>query len=221
MEDFLEYLSNVFENYDFRKLIFPTVIILLYIIGFVYLFTLIHNNKVNNNIKVTSNDDNKKSSEFIYVDVKGSVETPGVYKLNSDSRVVDAIEASGGITEDANTRFINLSKLLNDGDVVVVYSNTEIENAKKDNIIYIDTPCVCEEVKNDACYKEDSSSGKVNINTANFDELKSLDGIGDAKANAIIKYRTENGNFKSIEDINNVSGISESLYSKIKENITV
>lgn len=221
MEDFLEYLSNVFENYDFRKLIFPTVIILLYIIGFVYLFTLIHNNKVNNNIKVTSNDDNKKSSEFIYVDVKGSVETPGVYKLNSDSRVVDAIEASGGITEDANTRFINLSKLLNDGDVVVVYSNTEIENAKKDNIIYIDTPCVCEEVKNDACYKEDSSSGKVNINTANIDELKSLDGIGDAKANAIIKYRTENGNFKSIEDINNVSGISESLYSKIKENITV
>ena len=221
MEDFLEYLSNVFENYDFRKLIFPTVIILLYIIGFVYLFTLIHNNKVNNNIKVTSNDDNKKSSEFIYVDVKGSVETPGVYKLNSDSRVIDAIEASGGITEDANTRFINLSKLLNDGDVVVVYSNTEIENAKKDNIIYIDTPCVCEEVKNDACYKEDSSSGKVNINTANIDELKSLDGIGDAKANAIIKYRTENGNFKSIEDINNVSGISESLYSKIKENITV
>ena len=221
MEDFLEYLSNVFENYDFRKLIFPTVIILLYIIGFVYLFTLIHNNKVNNNIKVTSNDDNKKSSEFIYVDVKGSVETPGVYKLNSDSRVIDAIEASGGITEDANTRFINLSKLLNDGDVVVVYSNTEIENAKKDNIIYIDTPCVCEEVKNDACYKEDSSSGKVNINTAKIDELKSLDGIGDAKANAIIKYRTENGNFKSIEDINNVSGISESLYSKIKENITV
>ena len=221
MEDFFEYLSNVFENYDFRKLIFPTVIILLYIIGFVYLFTLIHNNKVNNNIKVTSNDDNKKSSEFIYVDVKGSVETPGVYKLNSDSRVVDAIEASGGITEDANTRFINLSKLLNDGDVVVVYSNTEIENAKKDNIIYIDTPCVCEEVKNDACYKEDSSSGKVNINTANIDELKSLDGIGDAKASAIIKYRTENGNFKSIEDINNVSGISESLYSKIKENITV
>ena len=221
MEDFLEYLSNVFENYDFRKLIFPTVIILLYIIGFVYLFTLIHNNKVNNNIKVTSNDDNKKSSEFIYVDVKGSVETPGVYKLNSDSRVVDAIEASGGITEDANTRFINLSKLLNDGDVVVVYSNTEKKKKKKDNIIYIDTPCVCEEVKNDACYKEDSSSGKVNINTANIDELKSLDGIGDAKANAIIKYRTENGNFKSIEDINNVSGISESLYSKIKENITV
>ena len=159
MEDFLEYLSNVFENYDFRKLIFPTVIILLYIIGFVYLFTLIHNNKVNNNIKVTSNDDNKKSSEFIYVDVKGSVETPGVYKLNSDSRVVDAIEASGGITEDANTRFINLSKLLNDGDVVVVYSNTEIENAKKDNIIYIDTPCVCEEVKNDNIFMRKWENG--------------------------------------------------------------
>lgn len=221
MEDLLEYLSNIFENYDFRKLIFPTTIILLYIIGFVYLYTLIHNNETNKDVKVIDVDNNK-ISDFIYVDVKGSIENPGVYKLNNNSRVVDAIEASGGITEGANTRFINLSKKLNDGDVVVVYSNTEIENAKKDNIIYIDTPCVCEEVKNDACYKEESNTnGKININTASLDELKTLDGIGDAKANAIIKYRMENGNFKSIEDINNVSGISESVYSKIKENITV
>ena len=196
---------------------------LLLVLTIVYLFTLIHNNKVNNNIKVTSNDDNKKSSEFIYVDVKGSVETPGVYKLNSDSRVVDAIEASGGITEDANTRFINLSKLLNDGDVVVVYSNTEIENAKKDNIIYIDTPCVCEEVKNDACYKEETTkvSGKVNINTATLEELKTLNGIGEAKAGAIIEYRRVNGSFKKIEDLTKVNGISQTIYAKIKENITV
>ncbi len=221
MDDIIEYLENIFEGYDFRKLIFPTTIILLYIIGFVYLYTLIHNSnkEVKGNV---INNENKTSNEYIYVDVKGSVSNPGVYKLKSDSRVVDAITEAGGITESANTRFINLSKLLNDGDVIVVYSSEEIDNAKKEKIIYIDTPCVCEEVKNDACYKEESvSSDKVNINTASIDELKSLTGIGDAKASAIIKYRSENGNFKSIDDIKNVSGISESVYNKIKENITI
>ena len=224
MDDFLEYLSNIFEGYDFRKLIFPTTIIILYIMGFVYLFTLIHKNSKKIDIPTNNitNNENVVDNEYIYVDIKGSVSTPGVYKLKSNSRVVDAIEASGGITESANTRFVNLSKLLNDGDVVVIYSNEEIENAKKDQIIYIDTPCVCEEVKNDACYiEENKSNGKININTASLDELKTLDGIGDAKANSIIKYRIENGNYKSIDDIKNVSGISESVYNKIKENITI
>ena len=122
--------------------------------------------------------------------------------------------------EEANTRFINLSKALNDGDVVMVYSNNEINEAKKDNIVYIETPCICEEVKNDACYKEETKDGKVNINNASLDELKKLDGIGDAKAKAIIEYRNNTSKFKTIEDIKKVDGISESLYNKIKENIT-
>jgi competence protein ComEA len=170
-----------------------------------------------------TNNENVVDNEYIYVDIKGSVSTPGVYKLKSNSRVVDAIEASGGITESANTRFVNLSKLLNDGDVVVIYSNEEIENAKKDQIIYIDTPCVCEEVKNDACYKDEQTtiSGKININTASIQELKTLTGIGEAKAKSIVEYRTKNGNFNVIEDLLKVNGISETIYAKIKENITV
>lgn len=224
MDDFLEYLSNKLEDFDFKKLIFPTIIILLYVGGFVYLLTIIKkDNKevVNNNISLV--DENKEIDE-IYIDIKGSVANPGVYKLDSNSRVTDAIEASGGITSDANTRFINLSKKLNDGDVIVVYSNKEIKDAQKENIVYIETPCVCEEVKNDACYKEEKevvNNGKININTATIDELKTLTGIGDAKAKAIIEYRNKNGLFSNIEDIKKVNGISESVYAKIKENITV
>ena len=162
-------------------------------------------------------------NDYIYVDVKGSVSNPGVYKLEYNSRVIDAIKASGGITEEANTRFINLSKQLDDGDVIVVYSKKEINDAKNDNVVYVDTPCICEEVKNDACYKEEvtKTDGKININTASLEELKTLSGIGDAKASAIIEYRNNNGNFKSIDEIKNVSGISETVYSRIKENITI
>ena len=224
MDDFLDYLNNI--EFDFKKLIFPTIIILIFVAGFVYLLTIIKhiekNEKNNNKIVAKEVID---TNEFIYIDVKGSVTTPGVYKLKKNSRVIDAINASGGVTEDANTRFINLSKVLNDGDVVMVYSSKEIEEAKKDNTIVIETPCVCEEVKNDACIKEDNNNQnnveKININTADINTLKTLEGIGDAKANAIIEYRTNNGGFKSIEEIVNVSGISEALFSKIKENITI
>lgn len=236
MDDILEYLSNVLGEFNYKKLIFPTILLILLIGSFTYLFFTIKNierkteniseNKVEENIDKNENE----IPEYIYVDVKGEVANPGVYKLNIGSRVIDAVKESGGVTKKANTRFINLSKLLNDGDVIVVYSTEEIENAKKENIVYIETPCVCEEVKNDACYKDvdeesdnnsQTTNTKININTATLEELKTLSGIGDAKANAIIEYRTKNGNFKSIEDLINVSGISESLFSKIKENITV
>ena len=136
--------------------------------------------------------------------------------------MIDVINISGGLTENANTRYINLSKILIDGDVIVIYSNEEIEKAKESNIIYIETPCICEEI-NDACLDNNISNNNslININTASLGELDSLSGIGESKAQAIIKYREENGAFNSIEDILNVSGISETIFSKIKDFITV
>ena len=227
MDDLIDYLTNITEDFDFKKLIFPTIMILIYVAGFVYLITIIKHidNKEVKNTPITKENIVEEKDEYIYVDVKGSVKTPGVYKLNNNSRVIDAIDASGGITSSANTRYINLSKILEDGDVVMVYSDKEIKNAQKENIVYIETPCVCEEVKNDACItsndENNNSNGKVNINNATFDELKTLNGIGDAKAKAIIEYRLKNGNFKTIDELKNVNGISESIYAKIKENITV
>ncbi len=226
MEDIIEYLSNKFNNFDYKKLIIPTIILLIYVAGFTYLYNLIDYKKIDNKKEALKIEEETIKSSQIYVDVKGYVNKPGVYKLDSNSRVIDAIKTSGGLKKDANTRFINLSKVLNDGDVIVIYSNSEIKKAKKQDVIYVETPCVCEEVKNDACYKDNSlnetnKTNKININNASLEELKTLSGIGEAKAKSIIEYRTKNGNFKSIEDLLNVSGISETIYAKIKENITV
>ncbi len=226
MEDIIEYLSNKFNNFDYKKLIIPTIILLIYVAGFTYLYNLIDYKKIDNKKEALKIEEETIKSSQIYVDIKGYVNKPGVYKLDSNSRVIDAIKTSGGLKKDANTRFINLSKVLNDGDVIVIYSNSEIKKAKKQDVIYVETPCVCEEVKNDACYKDNSlnetnKTNKININTASLEELKTLSGIGEAKAKSIIEYRTKNGNFKSIEDLLNVSGISETIYAKIKENITV
>ena len=189
-----------------------------------------------------------EENNTIFVDIKGEVKNPGVYEIDSNSRVSDIIKLSGGLTKNANTRFINLSKVVKDGDVIVIYSNNEIKNATKEKVktVYVDTPCICEEVKNDACLVENLNiedpvienkieeknetiieenntiiNEKINLNTATIEELMTLDGIGESKAKAIIEYRDSNGGFKSIEEITNIKGIGDSIYVKIKENITI
>lgn len=213
------------------KVVVITLLLFLYVGSFIYISTKIikTEKESENETNVLAKEDLKEetntetSVKEIVVDVKGSVKKPGVYKIKENSRVTDAIDAAGGLSKNANTRFINLSKLLSDGDVVVIYSNEEIEDAKKEDKIVVETPCICEEVKNDACYKEETTNtnGKININTATINELMTLTGIGESKAKLIIEYRTQNGNFKDIKDIMKVKGISETLFSKFKENITI
>lgn len=213
------------------KVVVITLLLFLYVGSFIYISTKIIKTEKGseNETNVLAKEDLKEetntetSVKEIVVDVKGSVKKPGVYKIKENSRVTDAIDAAGGLSKNANTRFINLSKLLSDGDVVVIYSNEEIEDAKKEDKIVVETPCICEEVKNDACYKEETTNtnGKININTATINELMTLIGIGESKAKLIIEYRTQNGNFKDIKDIMKVKGISETLFSKFKENITI
>lgn len=229
----LEYLKG----FNYKKLIVPGIFLIMYASSFIFLYYRISNyndknvvNEVTNNLDLSYEEEMK---EYIYVDIKGEIEKPGVYKLELGSRVNDLIEMSGGLKKNANTRFINLSKELKDGDAIVIYSNKEIEDAKKDKTIIVETPCVCEEINNDACVVENISSesnienstnmvnGKVNINTATIEELTTLSGIGESKAKAIIEYRIKNGLYSSIEDIKKVNGISETIYSKIKENINI
>lgn len=175
----------------------------------------------------------KKVMKKIKVDVKGSVNNPGVYELDENSRVIDAINASGGVNEYANTSNINLSKKITDEMVIIVYSNYQIETYKNDNkkteYVYIEVE-KCPDNMNDACISQNKSTNKkednneitiVSINTASLEQLKTLPGIGESKANDIIKYREKEGNFKTIEDIKNVSGIGDSLFEKIKDYITV
>lgn len=169
--------------------------------------------------------ENKK----IKIDIKGEILNPGVYQLKENDRVSDAINVAGGLTENADTELINLSKTLKDEMVIIIYNKYEIEKIrqesnKTDTIIkYIEKKCTCPDTTNDACIKqpEATKDTKVSINTATVEELMTIDGIGESKAKAIIKYRETNGNFETIEDIKNVSGIGESTFEKFKDYITV
>ncbi len=226
MENIIEKIHNYLLNNLLRISLF-ILLLLIYIGQFFIINYIIESKLTNKDIEEKTTNEieqvkKDKEIEYIYVDLKGAISTPNVYKLLSGSRVIDAINEAGGLLKNANTRFINLSKELKDGDTIVVYTNEEIEEAKKQEIIYVETPCVCEEIKNDACYNEEKDThGKININNANINELMTLSGIGESKAKAIIEFRNKNGLFSSIEEITKVSGISETLFNKIKENITV
>ena len=229
-------ILNIIISSHYFSIVVSLLFLVLNTLEFYYLKNIMYKKLDNNIIQELSivKEDNlvEEENDLIFVDIKGEVKSPGVYEINSGSRVSDVIKLSGGLTKNANTRFINLSKVLNDGEVIVIYSNNEIKNATKTKTetIYVNTPCVCEEVKNDACLIENlnieehikkTKNNKININKTIKEELMSLSGIGESKANNIIEYRNSNGLFNSIEDIINVSGISETIFSKIKENITV
>ena len=166
--------------------------------------------------------------DLVYVDIKGAVKKPGVYKINSDKKIIDVITMAGGLMENANTDNINLSKKVTDEMVIIIYTDEEVKNSNiVDTVIkVIDKECVCPNIQNDGCINTEINDSitnvnkTININTATLDELMSINGLGEAKAKAIIKYREENGYFKIIDDLLNVSGIGEALFEKIKEYIT-
>ncbi len=161
------------------------------------------NEKKNNILQVETTQNNVEETEaleLICVYVVGEVNVPGVYELPKDSRVCDAIQAAGGFTEQADQEYINLAGKILDGEKIMVYSVSQVEN----NEIVVE-----------------SSSALININTADAEKLMLLPGIGESRAKDIINYREQNGKFETIEDIMNVSGIKEAAFSKIKDMITV
>lgn len=169
-------------------------------------------------------------STKITIDIKGAVKKPGVYNMNRDSRVIDAINKAGGLLDTADNSIINLSKKVTDEMVIIIYTKDEISKMLEGDtaIKIIEKECICPKLENDACIdnkvtnsseKKENISFPISINKANKEELMNLPGIGESKANAIIKYRDENGNFDKIEDIINVSGIGELVFEKIKEYI--
>lgn len=213
---------------------------LLALILVLFLFAIIGYFKEKNDeistksIKKLSNVSKKTSNlKTLFVDVKGAVNAPGVYELEDGKRVIDAINLAGGFSDKADTINVNLSKRLTDEMFIVIYTKQEIYNYKKSNetsnINCASFECVCPDVKNDACIEKNlkaennkkEANNKVSINNATKEDLMSLTGIGESKANAIINYRNENGLFKQIEDIKNVSGIGDSVFEKIKNNITL
>lgn len=221
-------------KYRYRKQIVIGIFILFLLVGgtilTIFMFQSDKKDKSDLVVSTATNSLKKKSKkeniENYKVDIKGEILTPGIYTLKSNSRVIDVIEMSGGLTENADTSVINLSKKITDEMVIIIYSKSEVKDFKKtkETEKIVQEKCIKKDenaLKNDACITDSVKiSGKVSINSATKEELMTLTGIGDSKAEDIIKYREENGPFKTIEDIKNVSGIGDSLFAKIKENIT-
>lgn len=160
----------------------------------------------------------KDTSESVYVDIKGCIKKPGVYKVDKTSIVNDVIKLAGGFTKNAYTKNINLSKHVSDEMVIYVFNKKDFTTTVKNEVSF-----TTEVINYDNCITTKEATTKndiVNINTASKEELMGISGIGASKADLIIAYRLEH-KFSKIEDIMNVSGIGESLFEKIKKYITV
>ena len=166
-------------------------------------------------------------NEKIYVYITGEVNNPGIVVLPIGSRIVDAIDCSGGITQKADIMKVNLVYMLQDGMKVNIPSSIELKN--NPNFEYITMSSGDEKndsnIKNATTVDTKSESAfkvsNVNINTATQTELETLPGIGPSLALKIINYRKENGKFKSIEELKSVNGIGENKYEEIKKYIYV
>lgn len=145
----------------------------------------------------------------IVVEIKGEVKKPNVYTLKEESIVKDLIDLAGGITEDADLSNINRAKKLQNHELIYIKNKNEIENTTEKNI------------NESSSGAQNDTSNIVNLNSATIDDLKTLNGIGDAKANGIIEYREKNGGFTSIDQLKEVDGIGEKMFEKIKDRIEV
>lgn len=201
--------------------------------------------------KSTINNDEYNEISICSIDIKGAVKKPGVYEIECSKNINDALFLAGGKTKSAYTNNINLSKKVSDEMVIYVYTAKEIKTKKvnekvettvcKNETIYIDT-CLDknssvvengisnennfdsnkrEETIDSNLNKEDEKPKSISLNSATKEELMTLSGIGESKALNIISYRETNNGFKNIEELKNVSGIGDSIFEKIKDNITL
>ncbi len=212
--------------YNHRYIITTICIIIFLILSYIFYFKSKFNKE-----EVIINEDIEEKEEvidnsFIYIDIKGAINKPGVYKIDRDSRVIDAINKAEGLKEEADTSLLNLSTKLHDEMYIYVYTKEEVlnfikvseeQNKKIDECNKTNEICIKKEV----ITKDDITNNKININKASIEELMLLPSIGEAKAQAIIDYRNSVGIFNEIDDIKKVSGIGDSLFDKIKDLITV
>lgn len=209
-----------------QKIILMLIFVIIFAIYQIYKTKEEKNNNINELLEINNIEQNKttettkknkenQENKKIIIHISGQVNNEGVYELEEGSRIIDAINKAGGVTETADTSQINLAEKIEDGAKIYVPKKGEesVETNSQEGKTTKNT-------KNIAQDKE-TKSKKININTATEEELDTLPGIGQATAQKIIEYRKENGKFSKIEDIKDVSGIGDSKFEKIKGLIEV
>ena len=150
--------------------------------------------------------DESPEQDLITVDVKGAVKSPGIYDLPVGSRVHDAVQKAGGLTEEADSKSLNLAQKVS--DEALVYVPTKGEEVASQQVASGTTPST-------------SKDKKVNLNKASLEELKQVKGLGGKRAQDIIDHREANGKFKSVDELKKVSGIGAKTIEKLKDYVTV
>lgn len=150
----------------------------------------------------------KAADGTVYIHICGAVKKPGVYTFAEEPHMIDVVKRAGGFTKKADQTSVNLAERVADGTQLVIAAKGSRKESK-------------EEPRSHSGSSASGISDRVNINTATEQELMTLSGIGESKATQIVTYRTTHGAFHKIEDIMNISGIKEGVFSKIKDYITV
>jgi len=165
---------------------------------------------INAGINAAGTHEENEATVSCMVHVCGAVERPGVYELPQGSRIYQAIECAGGLSNEADPNYLNQADFVSDGEKVYVPTREEVAE--------MDSP-----LQNVVTQSGETGapSGLVNLNTASEEQLCTLPGIGSSKARSIIAYREEHGSFDRIESVMNVAGIKDGLFQKIKAYITV
>ncbi len=175
------------------------------------------NKQLEINQEQIENSDVKEKDEIVdaeinqkmYVDIKGAVKNPGMYEVSSDMRVLNVIDLAGGLSKEADDKQINFSQKLE--DQMIVYVPIEGE----------EIPTSLNKGVNGNSLDKKSNDDKININQAEKEELMTLNGVGEKKAEKIIEYREEKGSFKSIDDLKNVNGFGDKTVESLKETIEI
>lgn len=176
---------------------------------------------------------------LVTIDIKGAINNPGIYQIDNNSRVNDALNLAGGVRNDADLSVINLSKKVFDEMVIIIYTKDEVKNfvevKKQEEEKQEKCVITYENVINDACVCDDNTptndnktvndnedtTSIISLNKATKEQLMTLTGIGESKALLIIEYRESHNGFQTIEEIKNIKGIGDSIFEKIKNRITV
>ncbi|UED73176.1 ComEA family DNA-binding protein [Brevibacillus sp. DP1.3A] len=164
-------------------------------------------------VKTTPEKEKEKESlpTPLYVDVKGQVKSPGLYQFEPGTRVANAIEKAGGALPDADLVQINLAAPLTDGAALVIPAKGAAAPVSASIGLVQSTTSV----------STTGASSGINLNTATVEQLMSLPGIGEARAKAIVDYRSKQGPFRSADDLKQIEGIGEKMFARIKDRLLV
>ena len=158
--------------------------------------------------EVATDATKERAETMIYVDIKGAVKVPGIYQLKNQQRIWDALALAGGVSEEADTVQVNYAQKVKDQMIIYVPKKGEAVAQSLETL-------------QESAPAQQNQEEKINLNTATEAELQTISGIGAKKAQEIIRFRDEQGPFKTVEELKNVSGIGEKTVERLKDMLTV